>query len=425
MKIVLLYFSALAWIVTGFSSASAPSAASASHDLFGAETSGLRIAVAPVDAKIYSYDDIGAILDSMGWKFTEIGFKDLRNPEVLSKYDVVFINCSRPLVDGDDPEVPYDGVTDPNDWAAEHAAGPLEQFVREGGALYASDQAYLYIAKAFPDSLHFFERPDFGPEGSLDAHVTDPGLASVLGGSTVPINFDLGAWVPVDTVADGVKVYLTGDMQDYGGETRAGRPLAVAFGHGKGRVVFTSFHNQQQTSDVEKKLLNYLILLTTTDKSSVALQQGMTASGHASPQEVLGSISVGGKSPRYTLTNHSTADLAVGLNWQEGTLKLSVFKPDGSLFAEKQGAPPLIIEIPQAETGDWTYEVEAIDVPYDNYPYVVQLDAPVVVSTVPTASPDSTSIWLYVGLGLGLCLCALVAVAVIAGVVLVLRRRRA
>jgi hypothetical protein len=189
--------------------------------------------------------------------------------------------------------------------------------------------------------------------------------------------------------------------------------------------VYTAFHNQQQTSDVEKKLLNYLILLTTTDKSSVTLQEGMTASGHASPQEVLGSISPGATSTRYTLVNPSKADLAVGLNWQEGTLKLSVFKPDGSLFAEKEGRPPLIIAIPQAETGDWTYEVQAIDVPHDNYPYVIQLDAPAAAPGSSAAGPDTSSIWLYVGLGVGLCLCALVAVAVIAGVVLVLRRRQA
>ncbi|MEM2991326.1 MAG: hypothetical protein QXQ02_09125, partial [Halobacteria archaeon] len=51
---------------------------------------------------------------------------------------------------------------------------------------------------------------------------------------------------------------------------------------------------------------------------------------------------------------------------------VSVYRPDGSLYTQVESeTSPIIIEIPGAEPGEWTFTVEALDVPYDNYPIVI------------------------------------------------------
>lgn len=449
MKKVILYLAAIALAVSAFVSSTPRAAQSAAGNAgfelgsrvqLQANTNELRIAVTPK-----GYDDIGSILSSMGWKFTEIMPSDLRNYDLLAQFDVIFINCSS------------DNSTYSSDLGPEGdpTIANLERFVREGGTLYASDHAFVYIDEAFPGYLQYHNDPDFPyetPTGeqSVIADIRDSGLASFMNSPTVEIRFDLPEWVPIQSVSDGVTVYLAGDFTRGDGTRVNDKPLAASFAYGKGRVVYTAYHNEAQTTEEEKKLLAYLVFVTTTGKLSAALQESMTASGHDTQVELLGAISAGATSPRYTFVNQSIIDLAVGLNWQEGTLRLSVFKPDGSLSAQQEGPPPLIIVSPNAEAGAWSYQVDAIDVPYDNYPYVVQLSVPAIVVAAPSATPEkpvgivqatpsatpdnpadtasapgkkSTTIYIIVG-GI-LCLVLVFAVVLIGVVVFFAKRRRA
>lgn len=69
-----------------------------------------------------------------------------------------------------------------------------------------------------------------------------------------------------------------------------------------------------------------------------------------------------------------TKDLIFGLGWEGSTLKLSVHRPDGSLYAEEENSTsPITITIPKAEAGEWRYKITGIDVPYDDYPFVVEI----------------------------------------------------
>lgn len=59
-------------------------------------------------------------------------------------------------------------------------------------------------------------------------------------------------------------------------------------------------------------------------------------------------------------------------NWPGSTLKLKVFEPDGSLFNQKvSDSPPVTIVVPEAQPGKWKYQIEGVEVPFDNYPYAV------------------------------------------------------
>ena len=63
---------------------------------------------------------------------------------------------------------------------------------------------------------------------------------------------------------------------------------------------------------------------------------------------------------------------AVFVSWSGSTLRLRVYRPDGSLFAQRESSrSPLFIEIPETETdGIWSYEIIAVSVPQDDYPCI-------------------------------------------------------
>jgi hypothetical protein len=99
--------------------------------------------------------------------------------------------------------------------------------------------------------------------------------------------------------------------------------------------------------------------------------EGMQASGY-DPQEAYGgTLDEGASSGDCIYVAQSSAPLAVGVYWEGSTLNLSLYRPDGALYEEKQStSPPLMIEVPSPEPGEWTFEVTAVDVPYGDYPYV-------------------------------------------------------
>jgi hypothetical protein len=433
MKKILICLAALAWAVTGAFSSTPWAIQSTGNGIVESgphlqptqsNTNELRIAVTPPGC-----DDIGSVLKSMGWKYAEIQVSKLSDYNYLSQFDVIFINCSNTAYE----------VTD-------GVVGSLGNFLTGGGTLYASDLAYGYIQKTFSASyISFFDPPQSGAPGSVNAKIVDPGLASFLNSPTIEIQFNAPSWAPVQSVPDAAIVYLAGDFKLLDGSRFTNRPLAVSFAYGEGSVVYTAYHNEGQATEQEMKLINYLVFVTATRKLSAALQDSIlvTSSGLFAQQELLGSINAGATTPRHTFSNPANTDLVVGLNWQEGTLKLSVVKPDGSLSTQQEGPPPLVIVIPNAEAGDWSYQVDAIDVPHDDSPYVVQINVPAVVpstqaatlenpagsvqATPATAVNDnaqgSKSPVLYIVVGGVLCLALLFAVVLI-GVVIIVKKRR-
>ena len=202
----------------------------------------------------FVWDDIGKILDSSGLAYDTILNSDLVNYELIKKYDVIFINCS-----------------DLAETFADDAKESLEQYVREGGKLYASDYAFLYVAKAFPGYVNYYgydeSNPDANPyvgheKQTVTADIIDPGLQKELKSQTVDIYFDLTAWVPIDSVSDSVHIVLAGDLETINGDTLTDKPLSVSFPYGEGYVLYTSYHNEvgeQPVTPEQQTLLQYLV----------------------------------------------------------------------------------------------------------------------------------------------------------------------
>ena len=174
---------------------------------------GGKLAVTP-----NGFDNIGEVLDNLGFSSTEIKEADLNDLSNLNKYDSIYINCSASI-----------------DTVSISAAKALADYVKGGGIIYASDYANSVIQAAFPDKINFYkpnnnteasgivsyQQARVGNSGKVTAKVTDSGLASVLGKKEIEVNYDLGAWAVIDSVAEGVKVHMRGPVRifDYSAST--------------------------------------------------------------------------------------------------------------------------------------------------------------------------------------------------------------
>ncbi len=87
--------------------------------------------------------------------------------------------------------------------------------------------------------------------------------------------------------------------------------------------------------------------------------------------EILNTINIG--SPVQTpFINSAIQLLKIILNWGGSEMKLEVYKPDGTLYGQWQSStPPIIVDIPNIETGGWKFVITAIDIPYEDYPYAL------------------------------------------------------
>jgi hypothetical protein len=210
------------------------------------------------------FDDIGSILNLLGYKFDEISIDDLSNSSVTSQYDVICLNCAP----GFEEKAPL------------HKEN-LRSFVENGGRIYASDWAFASIVAAFPGKLTFYDYPYIGDSQDIRGFVVDRRLANYLGTNEIDLTFDLRYWVPIKSVDPSVITYISGSynaiLDEYFKNHQKPRtrfkndhkssrdllsgPIAVGFTYGKGKVVYTSFHNHPQISNVAKALLEYLALM--------------------------------------------------------------------------------------------------------------------------------------------------------------------
>jgi hypothetical protein len=211
------------------------------------------------------YDDVGAILDSLGIDYdmydgTFYGGGQyanlLGNPSKMASYDIIFFNC---------------GMDD--SWS--YGYGPISlneirqnvrQFVQGGGSIYASDWAYFMIEAPFPNMVTFvgndntYGNAQVGESGFYTVEVLDPALKSILGSSSATINYDLPAWVVPEKASDS-EVLVRGTVSYYENyvnlKTRM-VPLLLA-GDDNGRALFTSFHNEAQTTIDMDKILREIV----------------------------------------------------------------------------------------------------------------------------------------------------------------------
>ncbi len=97
-----------------------------------------------------------------------------------------------------------------------------------------------------------------------------------------------------------------------------------------------------------------------------------------------------GASSTYQFTNDQMQSLNILLNWKGSRFRIQIIKPDGTIFAETESEnPPIRIVVSPAEVGIWKISITAVDVPYDEYPFALD------VASVPMPSdvePPTTAL---------------------------------
>jgi len=162
-------------------------------------------------------------------------FSDIAN---LTPYNSIFINC------GTDMSA-YSTV--------------IQEYVAAGNNIYFSDLSDPGVTAAFPDKVTYGTGST--TTGTVTANADNADLQTYLGKTTVDIDFNLGSWMPIASVASGVTTFVSGDTSSLGGTV--GAPITVGWKQdAKGCVFYTSYHIEtggSATAD-QAKVLKYLIL---------------------------------------------------------------------------------------------------------------------------------------------------------------------
>ena len=195
--------------------------------LFGRALPGLRVCVSKADA-----DDIPAVLDSLGVPYQMSG----EQPAPLYNCDVVLIGCNRKQI--------YDREQ-------------IRNFVTAGGVVYVGCiSCPTLLQSAFPEKLPLWNIGT--PGGIVRFDVQEPLLVKSLG-KAFEINLNSGfSYAYPLRVSKDVSVLVVFD------DSRRRFPMAAGFKHGKGKVMFSSFHSDGRTPKkeqmVSREIIKYVLL---------------------------------------------------------------------------------------------------------------------------------------------------------------------
>ncbi|MBI1944592.1 MAG: carboxypeptidase regulatory-like domain-containing protein [Deltaproteobacteria bacterium] len=208
-----------------------------------------------------AWDRVEDVLDDVGVDPANITMYDgsssawvaelLGDYSVLSQYDIVFFNC---------------GVYDFGFSFETQAIDNLRQYVSMGGSVYASDQAYDVVERAWPNSIDFYGSDNLSNQAQngretqdMTGQIVDPGLAGSLASTTIELHYPLLAWAVIQDVFANVTVYIRADAPLMDGTTLANVPHTVRFSGGQGRVLYTSFHQEANISEQMEHALRILM----------------------------------------------------------------------------------------------------------------------------------------------------------------------
>ena len=153
-------------------------------------------------------------------------------------------------------------------------------------------------------------------------------------------------------------------------------PLLLKFSFDKGTVIFTSFHNEKQNSAVETKLLKYLVFSAVTAQIENEVHSTMLKGGFSPEKSNL--FSASGKAEITNVYQSKKAGkvrFSLGFQEQGARLKLTVTSPEGKK-REETGTSTIVIEETCPSAGAWRYTVEALTVPFPDFPFTLTVGEP-------------------------------------------------
>lgn len=336
----------------------------------------LRLAVTPARPE---YDDMGRLLSTLGegYSYDAIPMDDLLHPGRLEPYDAVFVTCAgvpRNWVAKrlGSAERGSSGLFQGRPLVLERLKESLRSYVGRGGTLYASDWQFQILAIAFPEWVDTAQTAQ-GAAQTVSAEVVDPRLRKTLG-DRIELHFDKAAWQGASFLPERVDTLLKGTYRTLDGEERTG-PLLVHFPFEQGHVIFTSFHNEAQNTEMERDLLRYLVFTSVTARVEADVRQTLVRGGFSPVDRSLLSASRDARSTvgSYRCEGAEELQFVLGFEDRGARLQLEVADPAGRTVASKTGTRTLTVAVPRASAGQWRYTVTALDVPYENFPYTLTI----------------------------------------------------
>lgn len=144
-----------------------------------------------------SYDIIEDLISNLGYNATQITFSDLANYNIISQYDIIFLNCGSRNISMSS----LNNAIDVN----------LAQFVTNGGSLYASDWALAYLMGGGSNVSSCNMTGGFIPDNTLCSinngvmgffnavQIVDTNLSNSVGFSSFDLEYDLSGWQQIQT----------------------------------------------------------------------------------------------------------------------------------------------------------------------------------------------------------------------------------
>lgn len=196
------------------------------------------------------FDSIEFVIGALGYQIDIIDTTELNNLNILTPYDVIFLNCGHYRLLNIKP----------------NQINNLENYLLQGGNIYATDHAIAYFAQSCDTG--FYQNTGFMPESLvcssstgndyfLNGNVINQDLKSIIG-LTANIYYDKGNWLVSNIDLNDSRVNILIEENDYG-------PLAFEINwgnslHSGGKVAYTNFHHQVNMTSDMNDLLEWFIL---------------------------------------------------------------------------------------------------------------------------------------------------------------------
>lgn len=195
----------------------------------------------------------------------------ITDPKEISKYHIVFLPCSGSTnFGGDNPNEPKcSGVYN----YSPKVKTTLNDFVKSGGRIYASDWSYEYVRQVFPGFVTWrgenttIGSACMGGGGEQSVSKKDTGLDAWLSAQMQSLASVKDAWTAIASVQsmgsvdpDGKPVVVTPKVW----VEAQGAPVTTSLQHGCGRVLYTTYHTQptsQTNTPLEPQALALLYLI--------------------------------------------------------------------------------------------------------------------------------------------------------------------
>lgn len=197
----------------------------------------------------------------------------LANDYAMGEYDLIFLTCGMRGAG----ETIYNDATLPDDHLVDDPTviANLQNFVDQGGYVYATDWSYDLIEAAFPDAIEFlgedtsYDAAQHGEPQTLNGRVVDAALQEHLGmesgSNEVEVIFRFDSFAVMEDVGSGTDVLVEGDIVYQDGAdlvTLEDSPLLVVFESGNrgGKVIYTPLQTVAQITTNVQDIIDFLVL---------------------------------------------------------------------------------------------------------------------------------------------------------------------